>query len=232
MQTFLARHPKLIRTMALVAALGCGGDNGPHPSVTLSIRGQVLTIDPTPLPVAGATVRLLERWGYPPISRAHSTTDQAGRYQLSYTFTSICQPSDETSLFIEASADKYETALTLSSDPEHFSDPPIYCATEPQVIDLSLQPFGALQLITITGGSSLDPEGYTLLVDGLVPPYSVAYGMGPNAEQVISEVLPGQYSLELTEVAGNCTVAGDNPRTVAVAARDTTVATFHVTCAS
>ena len=106
-----------------------------------------------------------------------------------------------------------------------FSDPVIYCTNEPQVIDLSLQPFGWLQVITNTSGSGLDPDGYTLVFDG-----RFAYPMGLNDEQVLSQ-LPGQYSLELTEVAGNCTVAGDNPHTVTVTARDTTVSTFQVTCA-
>jgi hypothetical protein len=51
-----------------------------------------------------------------------------------------------------------------------------------------------------------------------------------NTEQTLP-LLPGPFTLELTDVAGNCTVAGDNPRAVTVAPRETVVSTFEVTCA-
>jgi len=223
---------KLPWVAAWVTALGCGADHqGPYPTVTLSIHGQVLTADPAPAAVAGATVALRHFKGLlsNPETLAETTTDQTGNYQLTYSFTSVCEPQDNTTDWIEASADGYETAST-SASPE-FSDPVIYCTNEPQVINLSLQPFGALQVITNTSGSGLDPDGYALQVGGLFPGAVTEYPMGLNDEEILSQVLPGQYSLELTEVAGNCTVAGDNPRTVTVAARDTTVSTFQVTCA-
>jgi hypothetical protein len=99
------------------------------------------------------------------------------------------------------------------------------------VINLSLHPFGSLQVITNTTGSGLDSDGYALHVGGLLPDAVIEYPMELSDEEILSQVLPGQYSLELTEVAGNCAVAGDNPRTVTVAARDMTVSTFQVTCA-
>jgi hypothetical protein len=99
------------------------------------------------------------------------------------------------------------------------------------VIDLSLHPFGSLQVITNTTGSGLDPDGYALHVGEPLDDAVIEYLMGLNDEAILSQVLPGEYSLELTEVAGNCAVAGDNPRTVTVAARDMTVSTFQVTCA-
>jgi hypothetical protein len=208
-----------------VAALGCGGDQGPPPTIRLAIQGQILSADPIPVAVAGATVALRD---FPGLlgdaeTLAHTTADQAGNYQLTYSFTSACGPQDNTTNWIEASADGYESASTFVS-PE-FSDPVIYCTSEPQVVNLTLKPFGSLRVITNTSGSTLDPDGYTLVLDG-----TLGYTMGLNDEQILSK-LPGQYSLELTEVAGNCTVAGDNPRTVTVPARETTVSTFQVTCA-
>lgn len=229
-------YAKLIGVSALVAALGCGGDQGPYPHITLTIRGQVLTADPTPIPVAGATVALREFLGLTSSQTlAHTTTGQTGNYQLTYTFTSTCGTQDNTLDWIEASADGYEIASTFSNDdpslPTWPSDPPIYCTNEPQVINLSLKPFGALQMITNSSGSGLDPDGYTLLLFGKAGfPGGLGYTLGLNDEWLI-ELLPGQYSLELTEVAGNCTVAGENPRTVTVAARETTFSTFQVTCA-
>jgi hypothetical protein len=228
MQSHSACCRELLWVLASVASLGCGGDHGPYPTVRLSIRGQVLSADPTPVAVAGATVSLRAFLGLSSSKTlAHAITGQTGNYQLNYSFTSICEPQDNTLDWIEASADGYQNATTFSNDdpslPTWPSDPPIYCTNEPQVINLSLEPFGSLQMITSTTGSGLDPDGYLLLLDGN------GYSTGPNDELVLSK-MPGQYSLELTEVAGNCAVAGDNPRTVTVTARETTVSTFQVTC--
>lgn len=234
MRTRSAHCRKLPWGMASLAALGCGGDQGPHPTMHLSIRGHVLSTDPAPVPVAGTTVALREFQGLE-TSRTlvQTTTDQAGAYQLNYTFTSICQAPDQPGFWIEAAAERYERKSTISFD-QPFSDPPVYCTNDPQTFDLSLQPLGWLRLITGTTGSPQDPDGYAPVVTGKFPypngEMSLAYPMGANAEQVI-ELLPGQFALELTDVAGNCTVAGDNPRVVVVAASDTAVTTFHVSCA-
>jgi len=162
------------------------------------------------------------------------TTDQAGGYQLTYPFTSTCQTSEQTGYLIDVSAEGYDTKSTLSFDTP-FSDPPIYCTNDPQVINLSLQPLGGLQLITNTNGSGLDPDGYLPVLTGTFysafpSEMSIGYPMGVNAEQTLP-LLPGQFTLELTEVTGNCTVAGDNPRTITVIPRDTVASTFDVTCA-
>lgn len=124
------------------AALGCGGPEEPHPTVTLSIHGQVLTAGPAPVAVAGTTVALRHFKGLlaNPETLAETTTDQAGDYQLTYTFTSACEPQDNTTDWIEASADGYETASSFTLEAGQFSDPPIYCTGELQVINLSLQP--------------------------------------------------------------------------------------------
>ena len=234
MLTRSARCRKLLWGLASLAALGCGGDQGPHPSLRLSILGHVLSAEPAPVPVAGATVALREFQGLES-SRilVQTTTDQAGAYQLTYIFTSICKAPDQPGFWIEAAAERYEMKSTISFDVP-FSDPPVYCTNDPQTIDLSLQPLGWLRVLTGTTGSPQDPDGYAPVLTGKFPyplgEMSLAYPMGANDEQVI-ELLPGQFSLELTDVAGNCTVVGDNPRTVVVAARDTAVTAFQVTCA-
>jgi len=212
--------------LASLAALGCG-DQGPPLGTPLSIRGQVLSADPTPVAVAGAIVALQYDTGFLeviPQTLAKTVTDQAGNYQFT-KFTSDCR------LWIETSADGYETASSFTSEGGQYSDPPINCTNDPQVINpqvinLSLQPLGSLKVITNTSGPGLDPDGYYFHPGGSGQEYPV----GLNDEQIVSK-LPGQYSLELTGVAGNCAVAGDNPLTVTVAARDTTVSTFQVSCA-
>jgi hypothetical protein len=82
-------------------------------------------------------------------------------------------------------------------------------------------------------GSALDPDDYALRVEGQGPAAGIdhLYLIGISEELVLSELRPGPYLLELVEVAENCAVAGDNPRTVTVAAREETVSTFQVTCA-
>lgn len=231
-----AAHRTRLVWLLMVGVLGCGdgGDQGPPPPVRLSIQGQVLSAEPSPLSVAGATVALRDFKGFESSQTlAQTTSSQAGRYQLTYTFTSLCKSPDQAGYWIEASAKGYEMRSTISFDTP-FSDPPIYCTNDPQVIDLSLQPLGWLQLTTKTGGSGVAPDSYSPTLTGRFPylegERSVAYPMGANAAQIL-ELLPGQFALELTEVAGNCTVAGENPRTVTVAARDTVVSTFEVTCA-
>ena len=217
--------------------IACGHDEGPPPTVRLSIRGHVLTADPISAPVVGATVGLWQFKGLTSSERiAHATTDHTGSYQLNYSFTSICADSERLLHWLEGSAEGYETVRTLTNDdpslPTWPSNPPIYCTSSPQTIDLVMHPVGTLRAITNTGGPGLDPDGFNLRVAGEGPATGVdrRYAIGINEELVLPELRAGPYLLELLEVAENCAVAGDNPRTVTVAAREETVSTFQVTC--
>lgn len=109
---------------------------------TFTIRGQIASAGPNPAPVAGATVRL--NTFYNPETVATTTTDEVGNYELSYRYPSAspCDPTDGLSYIIEALAEGYVTATTAAADPDgpFVSDPPIYCTSAPQVINLYLQP--------------------------------------------------------------------------------------------
>ena len=83
---------------------------------------------------------------------------------------------------------------------------------------------GALQITTTTGGSSPDPDGYSLSVDGGAP-----VAAGSSATVPIEGLLVGAHTVELSGIASNCHVAGDNPRSVDVVAAGTPV-TFTVDC--
>jgi len=86
--------------------LACGQDQGPYPTVHLSIRGHVLTADLVQAPVTGATVGLWQFKGLTSSERiAHTTTDHAGSYQLTYSFTSICEESGRLLHWVEVSAE-------------------------------------------------------------------------------------------------------------------------------
>ena len=86
-----------------------------------------------------------------------------------------------------------------------------------------------LHVTTTTTGASLDPDGYLVCVD--LDPWQegCAYdsAIGVNGGTTLP-VAPGPHVVQLVGVAGNCTVSGDNPRTVTANA-DTEVP-FAVTC--
>jgi hypothetical protein len=100
---------------------------------------------------------------------------------------------------------------------------------------------GDVRLSTTTAGADLDPNGYTVTIDGqlvLVPcgwyDYDCEPGtpliVEPNASQLFEQVVPGVHTYELGDIASNCTVNGSNPRTVSVVVGDTSAVRFEVNC--
>lgn len=86
---------------------------------------------------------------------------------------------------------------------------------------------GAIQVTTVTAGSDLDPDGYTVNID-----QSAAGTIQINDTQTYSNLTAGSYSVSLTGLADNCTVDGQSPRDVTVNPGATTQTTFNVTCAA
>ena len=86
---------------------------------------------------------------------------------------------------------------------------------------------GALEITTSTTGEDPDPDGYTLTVDG-----GTAEPIGANAVVTRPNLGPGDYQVQLGDVAANCAVAGNNPRTIAVASGATAQTTFTVSCSA
>jgi len=84
---------------------------------------------------------------------------------------------------------------------------------------------GGLTVATSTTGSNLDPDGYTVTVDG-----SASQPIATNGSVTFTEPA-GDHQIALSGVAGNCTVSGANPRTVNVPAGGTAMTTFSVSCA-
>ncbi|HEX6615664.1 MAG TPA: hypothetical protein VF046_05105 [Gemmatimonadales bacterium] len=84
---------------------------------------------------------------------------------------------------------------------------------------------GAIQVTAQASGADQDPDGYTVTLDG-----GAATPLGANA--VISWVglAPGAHTVSIGGVAGNCRVAGDNPRAAAVSAGATLAVVFGITC--
>lgn len=72
-------------------------------------------------------------------------------------------------------------------------------------------PTGSVEVTTATAGESIDADGYVVAVDG-----GAGQAIGTDATLTVDDVEVGSRSLELGDVAANCTVSGDNPRTVNV----------------
>ena len=96
---------------------------------------------------------------------------------------------------------------------------------------------GTLRITTVTSGVELDPDGYTVVVDEECDTYYGYYcydvwhtPVGVNAVVSNPSIPVGPHSVRLDGVARNCTVAGQNPRTVTVPSAATADETFTVTC--
>jgi Tol biopolymer transport system component len=83
---------------------------------------------------------------------------------------------------------------------------------------------GSITVSVTTTGVGIDSDGYVVIVDN-----GDGVDVAPNGDVSISTVA-GSHSVELSNVGSNCTVSGDNPRTVEVAAGEDVTVTFQVTC--
>lgn len=85
-------------------------------------------------------------------------------------------------------------------------------------------PRGAFSVVTISSGDEID-SSYEIEVNDIV-----AAIIGPSDSVEFVERAVDTYSVALADVAGNCTVGGDNPRPVQVIADSSTATTFEITC--
>jgi len=87
--------------------------------------------------------------------------------------------------------------------------------------------FGDVRLTVVTAGADLDPDGYTVALDG-----GAGMAVAVNDSRTISGLSAGRHSALLTGLAPNCTVAGANPRDIEVGTQETTQVSFAVNCAA
>jgi TolB protein len=85
---------------------------------------------------------------------------------------------------------------------------------------------GSIEVNVTTTSLALDPDGYLVSLDGGQP--QVAPGQSTTR---FGDVTEGNHTVELTGVATNCLVQGQNPRLVTVAAGHVTALEFAVSCA-
>ena len=92
--------------------------------------------------------------------------------------------------------------------------------------DLSGPAFGSLDITASTSGPAPDPNGYTAQVDAAQPQRLVSNI--PYSPMLSA----GDHTVLLGDVAGNCTVAGENPRVVSVRSGAQDRVTFEVACSA
>src|SRR5437773_7572271 len=90
---------------------------------------------------------------------------------------------------------------------------------------LPLPGLATLVVSTSTSGSSLDPDGYTVTVDG-----GSSQSIGTNGVATFVGLAAGDHTVLLSGVARNCTVSGSNPRTVSLIAGLVGATGFSVSC--
>jgi hypothetical protein len=84
---------------------------------------------------------------------------------------------------------------------------------------------GRLTVATVTSGPSADPDGYTFAIgDGVGLP------IGASATVSVANLPAGATTVQLSGVAANCAVGGQNPRPVTVLADGTVEVNFAITC--
>src|SRR5690349_16574021 len=86
---------------------------------------------------------------------------------------------------------------------------------------------GNLGVTTNTTGSNLDPDGYTVTLDG-----GASQAIATNGSVTFSGLPAGSHTVVLSGVAANCTVSGGTSRTVNVPSGGTATAGFAITCAA
>jgi hypothetical protein len=86
---------------------------------------------------------------------------------------------------------------------------------------------GTLTVSANTSGSGLDPDGYTVTLDG-----TSSQTVATNGSVTFGNVSQGDHTVALAGVASNCTVTSANPQTVTMPSGGTASAAFSVSCTS
>lgn len=83
---------------------------------------------------------------------------------------------------------------------------------------------GAVEIITNTTGDDIDSDGYK------VATANQNTNIDASDSVILDDLSEGDAEVELSDIASNCAVSGDNPRSISITAGDTTSTTFGVSC--
>lgn len=84
---------------------------------------------------------------------------------------------------------------------------------------------GSAMVTAATTGSSSDPDGYSVTLDGLD-----RGALAINGELTVAGLASGDHVVGLSGIAANCQAAGENPRAITVTAGSIVTAAFLLTC--
>ena len=197
--------PGIVLLGLVVIALACGGENltGPEAGtleVTSSTTGVELDTDGYTIQIDGGTAHPLG-----PNTTIRRTEVGAGPHSVLVGGISpncAVEGDNPRSLSIIAGE---TTSITLA----------VTCAATT----------GSVRVTSNTTGSSPDPDGFTVTVDG-----GNRGTLAPDGETSIDDLSAGSHTLGLGGVSGNCQVEGDNPRPLTIVAGSTSHAAFSIVC--
>lgn len=84
---------------------------------------------------------------------------------------------------------------------------------------------GSMRVTASTTGSSSDPDGYTITLDG-----ADRGALAVNGDLTVEGLAAGDHVVGLSGIAANCQAAGENPRSITVTAGGAVTAAFVLTC--
>ena len=149
------------------------------------------------------------------------TTDQPIETNGSVTFSAVSAGSHAVALSGVAAGCSVDggnwQTVTVPSGGTATASFTITCAT----------PTGELTVTTSTSGSSLDPDGYRVRLDG-----GSAQTLGINATFTYTDLPAGDHTVALSGVAANCTVSGGRWRTVSVPSGGAATVAYSVSCST
>jgi hypothetical protein len=102
---------------------------------------------------------------------------------------------------------------------------PLLTLTACEVTFLSISTDGRIEISVVTNGSTLDLDGYSVAVDGIL-----TQAVDANGAITVAEISQGTHMVQLSGLAENCAVEGENPRTIVVPSGETSSISFVVVC--
>ena len=238
----LQHGPPMMKPICVLAlgafVVGChldklvSGSGGPHPTSTappvalvfmakppntqvgqkINPAVQVSVVDSAGVPVAGADTAtvVLQLGANPPGNGALGGTTSAHPSRGVATFGN---------LWIDKAGNGYTLIAHVSGLPNTTSAAFDITAPPPTSADLTVT--------TSTTGIDLDPDGYTVTLDGTT---SQPIASNSSSGVTFPSVAAGNHSVALSGVAANCTVTGGTSHTVTVTAGQPASTAFSVTC--
>src|SRR6266550_2053154 len=214
------------------------------PSLSVNTPGKGYTLRATAPPLTDATSGTFEVRA-PPTGSLRVTTTTSGESLDGDGYTVTVDGSDNRAIGINDGNGVTFSGLSVSSHSVELTGVAANCTvTAPNPRDVAVTaggtattafavscatPTGSVRVTTSTTGSSLDGDGYTVTVDGSTSqPITINNSTGVT----FTGLSVGDHTVQLTGVAGNCSVTAPNPRSVAVTAGATAPTAFAVSCAT